>query len=105
MNTKTEATREGKRLLRLLKGEGWKLRVWENCGWCYSADNKLHAMQVYPSLDGTWGCLPYPSYSHLCDLRKFSDPNAAVKATIRSVRKAADEHAAIFAKVSSVYEN
>jgi hypothetical protein len=104
MKTKAEATREGKRLLGLLKGKGWKLRVHENLGWHFAAVNERHAMQVYPSVEDSWGCLPYPSYSHLCDLRNSSDPNNAVKATIRSVRKSVDEHAAILAKVSSIYE-
>jgi hypothetical protein len=106
MNTKTEAIREGKRLLRLLKGEGWKLRVHENLGWHYAATNELHALEVYPCSTDGWFCLPIPSYSGLCDIKTcYSDPNAAVRGTMRSVAEEVAEYTEIGRRVSSIYQS
>ena len=103
MNTKIEATREGKRLLGLLKGKGWKLRVHENCGWHFAATNKRHALEVYPASTDGWFCLPMPSYSGLCDTGIYRDPNATVRGTMRSVAKEVAEYAEIGRRVSTIY--
>ena len=55
MRTKQEAEREGKKLLKRMKGKGWKLRVHENIGWHYNVWNGPAA--VYPSVDGMFHCL------------------------------------------------
>jgi hypothetical protein len=49
-NRKHDAEREAKNLLALLKGTGWKTRVWENMGWHYAAYSG--PVQVYPASAG-----------------------------------------------------
>lgn len=48
--TKQEATKQGKQLLARMKGNGWKLHVWQNHGWYYCVYNKN--LNVYPSYTG-----------------------------------------------------
>ena len=39
MNTKERAIREGAKLLGLMDGDDWSLRIWENLGWHYGVSN------------------------------------------------------------------
>lgn len=40
-----DAVRKANKLVKMLKGEGWKPRVWENCGWHFMAHSGT--VQVY----------------------------------------------------------
>ena len=46
MLTKEQAEQRGNLLFNKMRGEGWKLRVWENLGWQYEVKNG--AMSVTP---------------------------------------------------------
>ncbi len=56
MNTKKQAEAAGAKLLKKLKGKGWKIRVWENLGWHCAAHNGALTVH-YDSRDGTHSCL------------------------------------------------
>ena len=52
MLTEAQAKAKGAELLRGLNGTGWELKVFENCGWHYTACNKF--ISVHPSRGGKY---------------------------------------------------
>lgn len=89
--TKAEATKEGKALLARMKGVGWKLRVWENCGWHYSV--LLGTIYVY----GSPGCFnvlfsadkKIPGAGEIFWTTRgehYKDPNRAVEMQLKCAR-------------------
>ena len=91
--TKRQATAAGNRLLRRLKGTGWKVDVWENLGWQYAVrlDADPGNLSVYEDTDGRYSCL---LGSDGCGGQgcwttlggRHKDPNAAVKKELASAR-------------------
>lgn len=87
LNRKDDAEREARNLIALLKGTGWKPRVWDNMGWHYKAVSG--PIQVYPSiLDGKFWCMIGSRPKDTAGgagfwtpqrTRCFKDPNRAVK--------------------------
>jgi len=63
MLTKEQAEQRGNLLFNKMRGEGWKLRVWENFGWHYSVYNgaiNVHVATLGAAPDGsedTFSCL------------------------------------------------
>lgn len=92
---KESAEKLGKELLARMKGDGWKLRVWENLGWHYSVKNG--GMSVYPSFDG----IAYHALLHKendgiggetfwTDNNRHSDPNLVVERQLKTARNFTD---------------
>ena len=89
METKQEATKACKELLKLLKGKGWKANVYGQCNnWHYSATNG--PIQVYPThqiFGNKYWCMisdRVDGYGGSClwtgeGVKYFKDPNHAVK--------------------------
>jgi len=91
--TRKRAIEEGKKLLKLMKGSGWKVHVWENAGWHYAV--MAPHVTVYP-------CMGFPmkyfamvsdrreahsTPTAWSDDRRFTDPNkAALRAAEKAVR-------------------
>jgi hypothetical protein len=90
--TKIEATKAGKVLLKKL-GKGWRLRVWENHGWHYSATRgpiavHTHGAEYFALIDSDPKCAGggLAAWS-TCDDRTYRDPRLAVKKAIAPVIK------------------
>jgi len=90
------AQEAGHTMLHLLKGKGWKGRVWENIGWHVAAYNgPIHVMMnVYNSGPPTYSCLVSDSLSDSIGgngewTTKFTseDPNEAVAHEVASARE------------------
>jgi hypothetical protein len=82
--TKKQAEKKGRALLRLMKGEGWKLDVWENLGWHYAV--KSRNISVHQDKDdGTFYC--YLGESGGLGIwhtgKHFTDPNDAVSEQVK----------------------
>src|SRR5271165_5252378 len=88
---KEEATKYANKLLNKLNGLGWKIRVWENCGWHSACCNKKFGITVYDT-GGRYYAMVEPSYIEFYGKHKeFKDPNKAVKYILKSAFKAIDE--------------
>jgi len=95
--TKKEAKAAGKKLLKKMKGKGWKLRVWENMGWHYCVHNG--GLSVYPCRSkGMTKFHAMLSEDCFSDLGIWSfgfyasvDPNKAVQNKIKDARKVVNE--------------
>lgn len=95
--TKDQATSEARKLVKKL-GKGWKIRVWENMGWHYSAIALDGHLTVHPSSSGNlYFCLlsdgDYAG-SGSCnwyDAHHYEDPVEAVEATITLALNFAEE--------------
>ena len=97
---KKEATERGTRLLKRMKGKGWKLRVYENMGWWYTVYNgPITVCEHTPGRFSTLMLEKVPSDtfcggvgSHLwySETRTFKDPNRAVKYQVKLARKRAN---------------
>lgn len=104
-DTEQEARLEGEKLLNMMHGEGWTLRVWENMGWCYSVENdgvSVHSpyykngnkyYSVLLSARGNNGCGDMfwtpnsnPRYNDP-DYKEFTDPNEAVRHQLQIARR------------------
>lgn len=98
LETKEEAERLGRRLLKRMKGEGWTLRVWENVGWHFCVQNG--PASVYPTFGGDLyhcllndedvkgdpgaGCTAWTSHT------RHTDPNIAFQTELRAARQYAN---------------
>ena len=96
------ATVAADRLLRALKGKGWKTRVYENLGWHYSVYNDY--VTVYPVGPDSYRCLMSDDIdcragSRLWqdNLAYYRDPNQAVW---QQIKRAAD----VVVKLQNVVE-
>ncbi len=99
-----KATKKAAALAKRL-GPNWKPKVWENLGWHYSIVDKENSIEVCPSTkDNLYFCLPNPSYTFWCDEKHYCDPKRAVKATVRLVRKVANEHLAVASKMTPLLD-
>ena len=90
--TKAEAQKAGKALLKRMKGKGWKLDVWDNLGWhcevrngpievCDSYGNGYMALMSDNLRSSSGGNVQWTTtFSH-------KDPNKAAAHEIRSARK------------------
>lgn len=85
-----EATKKAKALKKKLKGKGWRIHVWENCGnWYYELLNEGLQLDeggfdpphytTLMSLDGVGGLGEWFVYK----AKHYRDPNQAVKAQLR----------------------
>lgn len=54
-NTRAAAESAARRLLKKMKTDGWKIRVWENCGWHYALHNG--PVNLNESSPGSYFCL------------------------------------------------
>lgn len=98
--TKTQAFKEGKKLLKQMNGLGgnWKLHVWENLGWHYALENKrtkgksitLYADTYYDKVTYSvlMGDMRHAGVSIWSDSRHSKDPMKAVKQAIKTAEKA-----------------
>lgn len=100
--TKKEVTRKGRVLLKLMRGKGWKLRVWENMGWHYSVVSG--PISVHPTL---WSDETY-YFSMISDdpkragggagiwtssgLATRKDPNQSVKVSYKIMDSVVERH-------------
>ena len=58
--TKRQAETAAKKLLKMMKGEGWEMCVWENLGWHYSVQNNPREdiwITVYPACSKEWSAM------------------------------------------------
>lgn len=94
LNRKSDAKRNARNLVVMLKGEGWKPVVHENMGWHYKAVSG--PVQVYPSQDGSdryWcmigseanGSPGGAGFWTPQRVKYFKDPNRAVKDAMKHV--------------------
>jgi len=95
MQTKAGAEKEGKALLKRMKGKGWKLKVWENIGWWYRVHNGPVA--VYPTTKDRFFCLLNDNVKVACgglatwtDDFRSKDPNRAVSHQVKFAREVLD---------------
>ena len=107
--TKREATARGKKLLKKMKGKGWKLRVHENIGWHFNVWNGPIA--VHDSGDGIYWCLMGTAADCLgvaCGHMDWSDnfhnkdPNKVVEHQVRIARKVVDGMGAVIELVEAI---
>lgn len=94
--SKLQAVTRGRALLARMRGQGWRLRVWQNLGWHYQCSNgTLHVYVSLPSrgdaLARYWTLMGYDSGGRT-ELTQpgcpnFTDPNAAVLAQVRFARE------------------
>ena len=94
MDTYDEAQRDGKKLLEALPGKGWRLKLWENLGWQYSA--QLGPLSVNPSPRGGFFCLLSDTPGDgaglpIWDAGSHRKPSVAVEIQMRKARKVADK--------------
>ena len=91
--TRAEALKEGKALLKRVKGRGWKLHVWENMGWHYA----VRAPHVAVYVAGSGKYFAMVSRDKFCtstpvewytDYRS-SDPNLAVMVAVCKAQQVA----------------
>ncbi len=97
MNTKEQATREGKKLLKLMKTKGWKLDVWENLGWhycIYKGRFTVYGERYYNSKHVMYSCLLSDTFKYnRCGSMLWSgvpwnkNPNILVKNQIKRAQK------------------
>lgn len=100
--TKSQATIAGKRLLKKLRGDKWRLRVWENLGWHYAVETDRIA--VYgPSYAGErcFSCLLKPHYAFFGDPSNSTDPNRAVRNTLKTANNRVNELSLLMAEAFS----
>lgn len=99
MNTKAQALRAGKALLKKMKGYDWQVRVWENIGWHYEVHSGPVA--VYPAGQGKYFCLisddPQKGGSGLGlwtaqNSPSRKDPNQAVEEAVALVVEVVAKH-------------
>jgi hypothetical protein len=111
MKTKAQAEKAGKKLLKRLKGKGWKLRVWENIGWHYSARNG--PINVYEShTEGMYSCLlsdrlddPIGGSALWTTEFRNKDPNKVVAHEVKAARKQLNEIIDAVSFVERIVEN
>jgi len=87
-----EARKAGAKLLLKMAGHGWHLRVWENMGWHYCAQNG--GMTVHLSSlkhEKYFALLDYGSggggLAHWTDQNIYADPNKAVRVQLEIAQK------------------
>ena len=95
--TKKEAVKLGTELRECMKGRGWKVRVWENCGWNYQVTNGPITVNPSPGTEdrvsSVWVMmtddLQYPGAGPplWTDTRDYRDPNRAVAAQAKRARR------------------
>lgn len=104
---KEEAERLGNKLLKKMKGKGWKLRVHENLGWWFNVYNKNlsvssnDAYKQKKSEKTYYSCLmsdninDHSSGAMIWTERGgkgyYTDPNKAVEYQVKLARKIVDE--------------
>lgn len=93
--TKEAAYSKGRRTLEKLKGEGWRLRVWENLGWHFALYNGALSLYYHRYNDdkGSFSCMMSDKlgeggygamiFSHH---ESFRDPNEAVAHQLKMSR-------------------
>jgi len=97
--TKAEAEKRGKALLKKLRGDGWKLDIWENLGWHYAASNGPLSVYGPEKKEETFCCLmsDNPNKAHagagIWHLeRNYSrDPNLVITRQVKEARKVLDQ--------------
>lgn len=100
--TEAEAKSAGEKLLARMKGDGWRLRVWENLGWHISVINwpiavneivlKKKILYYVSMTDDPESKFIVGLPTYLCaDHRNFSDPNEAVEAQLKFARTFAEQ--------------
>lgn len=113
--TKREAERAGNKLLKMMKGKGWKLRVWENIGWHYEAYNP--PLSVYSSHVTRNGNQHYHCLMS-CDLKEAhfgagiwstrgqtsKNPNVVVRKQIKKAREVVDQYMAAVEHAEEIME-
>ncbi len=84
--TKAQATDMGRVLVQRLndRRRGWKLHVWENLGWHYSALHSASGLSVSPSVkNGEFYAMLQPSWSVFYRGHKaFRSPHKAIEHVI-----------------------
>ncbi len=86
--TKREATRAAKGLLARMKTKGWKIAMWNNCGWHFN----LYLCNGEVTLSGTCSILGCLDGATNCGepglgVGDYRDPNRAVDVLIRKMQK------------------
>jgi hypothetical protein len=111
--TKTQAETAAKLALNSLPNKkGWKTRIWENLGWCWSLENG--PISVYPStLPGHFHCMIAPSIEERgcgagewtdCSKKRCTTPWDAVLQEVEIVRKHIEEQTKRYAALSSEFD-
>lgn len=91
--TKLEATKQGRILLKRMKGPGWKLTVWKNIGWHFKVSNGSISVHQFSPPDKRYFILMTDSKgdssggSYLWNVEEsFTDPNKAVRTQLKLAR-------------------
>ena len=117
MLDKQQADKRGKALLDKMRGDGWKLDVWENLGWHYSVCNgamSVHASSLGAPEDGsedTFFCLMGTDRDQSHDSGhpawgsdfKSNDPNEVVLAQIRKAREVLNVYIKAVKHIEGIY--
>lgn len=107
--TVKQATTRGQKLLKRMKGKGWKLCVHKNNGWHYNVWNGPIA--VYSSPDRTFWCLMGTEIDckgvaagdmAWSDNFHNKDPNVVVRHTVRLARRVAAEYDKAVKRVEAI---
>jgi len=108
MMTENQARTKGKKLLKKMKGKGWKLHVYENIDWHYNVWNGPIA--VYENNGECW-CLMGTEpdckgvgMGHMAWSDNFhsKDPNVVVRHQVRLARKVADGYDTAVKRIEAV---
>lgn len=113
MKTKKEIELEAKAALNSLPNKaGWKVRIWENLGWCWSLYNG--PISVYPStLKGCFYCMIAPSVDErgcgagewtVNDKKRCKTPWEAVVQEVEIVRQHIVEQTKRYADLSTEFD-
>jgi len=105
VKTKLEAFRAARKLQALMKGKGWKIRVWENSGWHAAVETKRVAVYYHEGELAPYMCLMKPHYAGFGKVQHGKNPNLLVRRTIQNAAKAVAADYQIIIEANSIYEH
>lgn len=101
---KREAERKGSAMLKLMRGEGWEVDIWENLGWHYAVSAKNISV-CQNNDDGTFHCYlgEHGGLGIWHTGKHFADPNDAVAEQVRAAITEVERLLGIVASAAAPY--
>lgn len=99
-NSKADATKAAKKVLKLMEGKGWKINVWENMGWhfmvgsgpvsVHASENRSGKTQYCSMVNSEPGCFG-PGLAMWTETgMRYYDPNCAARVAVINMLKVMD---------------
>ena len=114
--TQEDAQKKANVMLKLMKGNGWRTRVWENLGWHYDVHNyalTVSISDIKKDDEKTYWCGlasdedkagGTPVFWHDEEHQTFKDPNEAVKRQLMLAREFVDKVEKVVKNAEAVAE-